>query len=247
MTLKNKSAPLLSNFKFWASFRGHRWIRNEVTVETPNLGQNRRFFVPNDLEIWHMTYLEKSPYRLQALCIIFVAIGEFKLELHFGNAQFGSISPIISPLTLKFEIWLGKTIGHPFYAIWSFVHHFVAIGEFKLELQSWNAKFSSKSAIILSRANLIKPMILKNSKAFLLNYFKLCASFRINWWIYIGEVIFRIHPVFTDIIFSNGNNYWQFHNDVMTGTLWKGVTDGRTDRRTDRSVFKSCLVAGKSY
>ena len=29
---------------------------------------------------------------------------------------------------------LEKTIGHLFYATSSFVHHFVAIGEFKLEL-----------------------------------------------------------------------------------------------------------------
>ena len=38
-----------------------------------------------------------------------------------------------------------KTIGRHFYAISSFVHHFVDIGEFKLELQSWNAQFGSNS------------------------------------------------------------------------------------------------------
>ena len=32
-----------------------------------------------------------------------------------------------------------KTIGHLFYATLSFLHNFVAIGEFKLELQSGNA------------------------------------------------------------------------------------------------------------
>ena len=32
-----------------------------------------------------------------------------------------------------------KKIGHLFYATISFLHHFVAIGEFKLELQSGNA------------------------------------------------------------------------------------------------------------
>ena len=31
---------------------------------------------------------------------------------------------------------LEKTIGHLFYATSSFMHHFVAIGEFKLDLQS---------------------------------------------------------------------------------------------------------------
>ena len=32
----------------------------------------------------------------------------------------------------------------------SFLHHFVAIGEFKLELQSGNPKFGSKSKILLA-------------------------------------------------------------------------------------------------
>ena len=42
---------------------------------------------------------------------------------------------------------LKKTIGHLFYATSSFVHHFVAIGEFKPELQSGNAQFGSNSTI----------------------------------------------------------------------------------------------------
>ena len=42
-------------------------------------------------------------------------------------------------VTLIFDGWPQKTIGHLFYATLSFVHHFVAIGEFKLELQSGNA------------------------------------------------------------------------------------------------------------
>ena len=42
-------------------------------------------------------------------------------------------------VTLKFEGWPQKTIGHLFYATLSVLPHFVAIGEFKLELQSGNA------------------------------------------------------------------------------------------------------------
>ena len=43
----------------------------------------------------------------------FVAIGEFKLELQSRNAQFGSKSTIVfSRVTLKFEGWPWKTIGH---------------------------------------------------------------------------------------------------------------------------------------
>ena len=43
-----------------------------------------------------------------------------------------------------------KTIEHLFYATLSFLHHFVAIGEFKLELQSGNAQSRSKSTIFLA-------------------------------------------------------------------------------------------------
>ena len=43
-----------------------------------------------------------------------------------------------SPCDLEIDGWTQKTIGHLFYATLSFLHHFVAIGEFKLELQSGN-------------------------------------------------------------------------------------------------------------
>ena len=85
----------------------------------------------------------------------FVAIGEFKLELQSGNAQFGSKSTIFfSRVTLQFDVWPWKTIEHLFYATSSFVHHFVAIGDFKLELQSGNAQFGSNSTIFFSRVTL---------------------------------------------------------------------------------------------
>ena len=50
-------------------------------------------------------------------------------------------------VTLKSDGWPKKTIGHFFYPMSSFVHHFKSIGEFKVELQSGNAKFGSKLAI----------------------------------------------------------------------------------------------------
>ena len=45
-------------------------------------------------------------------------------------------SSIFQPL--KFYGWPRKTMGQHFYTMWNFVHHFKAIGEFKLELQSGN-------------------------------------------------------------------------------------------------------------
>ena len=60
-------------------------------------------------------------------------------ESHFKCDDF------LSRVTLKFDGWPWKTIGHLFYATSSFVQHFVAIGEFKLELQSGNAQSGSNS------------------------------------------------------------------------------------------------------
>ena len=66
----------------------------------------------------------------------FVTIGEFKLVLQSGNAQFGSKSTnVFSRVTLQFDVWPWKAIGHLFYATSSFVHHFLAIGEFTQELR----------------------------------------------------------------------------------------------------------------
>ena len=48
------------------------------------------------------------------------------------------IDNFLSRVTLKFDGWPSKTIGHLFYATSSYVQHFVATDEFKLELQSGN-------------------------------------------------------------------------------------------------------------
>ena len=56
------------------------------------------------------------------------------------------ISDFVSHVNLKFNGWPWKTIGHLFSTTFSFVHYFKASGEFKLELQSGNAQFRSKSA-----------------------------------------------------------------------------------------------------
>ena len=57
------------------------------------------------------------------------------------------IIDFFSRVTLQFDVWPWKTIGHLFYATSSFVHHFVAIGDFKLELQSGKAQFGSNATI----------------------------------------------------------------------------------------------------
>ena len=154
MTLENNRASLLCCFKLCATFHCHRWNSNwSYSPETPNLGQIRRFLEPCDLEIWRMTLKNN---RASQLCYL-------KLYASFRShrwIQAGvtvrkcpiwvKIDYFFSRVTLKFDGWPSKTIGHLFYATSSLVHHFVAIGEFRLELQSENAKSGSKSTIILS-------------------------------------------------------------------------------------------------
>ena len=57
------------------------------------------------------------------------------------------IGDVLSRVTLKFDGWPWKTIGHLSFAVSSFVQHFIAIGEFKLELLSGNAQFGWNSTI----------------------------------------------------------------------------------------------------
>ena len=60
------------------------------------------------------------------------------------------IRHFLSRVTSNFDGWPLKATGRLFYATSSFVHHFVVTGEFKLELQSGNAQFGSKSTIFLA-------------------------------------------------------------------------------------------------
>ena len=101
------------------------------------------------------------------------------------------IGDLLSLVTLKFDGWPWKTIGHLFYVAPSFMRHFIAIGEFKLMLQSGNAQIGSKSAIFCPvwHWNLTDDLEKKNNRAPLLCYFKLCASFCNHWWSQTGVTV----------------------------------------------------------
>ena len=116
--------------------------------ETPNLGQNRRCLEPYDLAIWCMTLKSN---RTPVLCY-------FKLYASFPShwwIQTGvtvqkrpiwvKINDFFSRVTMQFDVCPWKTIGYQFYSTSSFLHHFIAIGVFKLE--SWNAQFGLNSTI----------------------------------------------------------------------------------------------------
>ena len=149
--LENNTAPLLCYLKLCASFFSHWWIQTWVTV------QKRPIWVKIDdlfssmtlqFDVWPWKTIGHLFYATSSLVHHFVAIGDFKLEKQSRNVPLGSKSMIFRAVWhLQFYVWLWKTIGHLISATSSFMYHFVAIGEFKLELQSGNTLFGSKSKI----------------------------------------------------------------------------------------------------
>ena len=151
MTLKNNRAPLLCYFKLCASFRSHWWIQTGDTVrKRPILGKNRRFLELCDLAIWRMTlknnrapllfYFKLCASSRSNWCIqTWVTVRKRPIWVKFDD--------FFSRVTLKSDRWPWKTIGHLFNTTSNFVHHFIAIGEIRLELQSWNAQSGSNSTI----------------------------------------------------------------------------------------------------
>ena len=113
------------------------------------LDTNRQFFRPCDHEIWWMT--SKNNRALLLYYIKLCASFQIHWWIQTGFTQKRSIRVengyMLSRVTLKFDGWPWKTIRHLFYATSSFVQHFVAIGEFKLELQSGNGQSGSNSTI----------------------------------------------------------------------------------------------------
>ena len=96
---------------------------------------------------------------------------------------------ILSRVSLKFDGRPWKTLEHLFCDTSSFMHHFVAIGQFKLELQSGNSIRVKICDFFVPYDLEIWGMFLKNNRAPFLCLFKLCAPFRSHWSIQTGDTV----------------------------------------------------------
>ena len=149
-------------------------------------------------------------------------------------------------MTLKFDGGPSKTIGNLFYATSSFVHHFVAIGEFKLEFQSGNAQ--SGSNLTLFRT--VWPWNLTYDLEQMWIQTGVRVRKRLSWVLTSVTLTFDLWPwpfAWTSLLTMviTPENFmmirWWEHGE-------KGVTDrqtdGRTDRRTDgRTDWTSHIAA----
>ena len=138
---------------FWNKANLRDLIAATGLVILLKLDWNCQFFSLCDLEIWQMT---SKHYRAPLLHYIKLCVlSQTPPWIQTGVTVLKRSIPVkicdfLSSVTLKFDRWPWKTIGHLFYATLSFVHHFKPIGEFKLKLQSGNAQFGSKSTILLA-------------------------------------------------------------------------------------------------
>ena len=157
MTLKFGGGPrkIIGHFLYITlSFVHHLKPLPEFKLEL--LSGNAQFvsksaiFVRYDLEIWWMTLTNN---RAPLLCYIkLCASFESHRWIQTGvtvrkRSVRVKIGDFVFRVTLKFEGWHWKTIGHLFYVSPSCMHYFIAFSESKLRLQSENAQIGSKLAI----------------------------------------------------------------------------------------------------
>ena len=195
MVLKNNRAPLLSNIKLYVSFHNHIWIQTGVTVRKRLSWVVTSVTLTFDLWPW--------PFAWTLLLSLVITPENSMMIRWWEHSQQGKsegfescdrpivwkrqiwvkIGDVLYRVTLKFDGWPCKTIGDFFYSTSSFMHHFGAIGVSKLELESGNAQFGSNSTILEPCDLEIWRMTLKNNRAPLQCYSKLCVSFLSHWWI----------------------------------------------------------------
>ena len=137
-------------------------------------------------------------------------------------------------MILKFDGWPSKTIGHLFYATSSFVHHFVAICVFKLELQSGNAQSGSNSTIFRAvRVTLkfdvwpwktIPHFFLKSRQAW-----EPCSdrrpgsqvsAFQLRMANVSRNISYRVHHIVYRIVSWSGRIVSALHNMTYNNALW---------------------------
>ena len=129
--------------------------------------------------------------------------------------------------------------------------HFIAIGEFKLEIQCGNTQFRSKYGIFVLRELELWRMTLKNNRATPLCHLKHCTSFCNHQWFQTRVKVrksqnwdkncFNLHDldlwtltltVCMDITSLNGNYSWKLHGGTIAGTLWKKVSQTDSQRQS---------------
>ena len=100
--------------------------------------------VINDKSNWTINHIE---YQTSYLCDNKANLRDLIAATGLVISNWIQIVNFSPRVTVKFDGWPRKTIGHLFYTTSNFVRHLKSIGEFKLDLQSRNAQFGSQLVI----------------------------------------------------------------------------------------------------
>ena len=244
MTLKvyewpRKTIPLLYCVKLCASFQIHWWIQTGVTVREPLIWVKIGSFWPvwpwnlmDDLQkqwgtssIWH-----------QALCIISKPLVNSNFSYSPETLNLGKIGYFLSRVTLKFWRMTFKNNRAPLLCYFKLCASFHSHQWIETGVTVWKSPIGQNRWVFFVLYDLeIWRMTLKNNRAPLLSNIKLCAPIHHHMWIQTGVTV-RKWPswVLTSVTLTFDS--WKFHDDTMTGTLWKRCnkrTDGRMDRQTE--------------
>ena len=158
--------------------RWTKYIRNEFVCSTAQL--SRIFWFEFVFSIKEITTPNHNKANLRDL------IASTGLESCLNLIQIIDFS---ARVTLKFDRWHRKTIGHLFYTTSSFVPHSQFIGESKLQLQPETLNSGQNRRFFVLCDLEIWWMTLENNRAPLLYDRKLCASFQIHRRIQIGVTV----------------------------------------------------------
>ena len=117
MTLTNNRALLLVYINLCALFQSHQSVNSKWSYnpETLNSGQNWWFSVPCDFKIWRMALkINKAPLLCYfKLFASFHSHRSIRAGVTVRKCQIQvKISNFLSRVTLKFDGWPWKTIGH---------------------------------------------------------------------------------------------------------------------------------------
>ena len=133
-------------------------VKLELQSRNAHFGSKLAIFVPCDLKFWWLTLKNNRAPILYYIkpCASFPSHQWIQTGVTVWKSSIWvKIYDFLSHVTLKFDRWPWKTKGCLFFATSSFAHHFVAIREFKLELQSGNVQFGS-SMMTWSNGNIFR-------------------------------------------------------------------------------------------
>ena len=124
------------------------------------------------------------------------------------------------------------------------MHHFVAIGEFKLELQSGNAQSGSNSTIFRAASSCVHDFI-----AICEFKLELRVRKRLSWVLTSVTLTFDLWPwpfawtsLLTMVITPENFmmiRWWEHGEKGVTDRRTDGRTDGRTDRQTENTICRA--------